>query len=342
MQSKISLTPATYMIERKGETTMQQLIQIFSWALLIGSSHIALAHNHADAEAEVLGLDELTAAFGWDFDSTKIVTEKVAEGLYVLFGVGGNIGVSLGEDGVLIVDNQFPQVMDKIEAAISDIGGKRVNYAINTHWHFDHAEGNNALGPKGATIFAHKNARIDMASGGIINLVISKYKQQPYPKQALPVFTFDDRMQIHFNDNEIELFHFSHAHTNGDAAVVFRKQNAIHLGDVFNNSGYPFVDVDSGGGIDGMITFCERALAEMAPGAIIIPGHGPVTDASALSRYIYMLKTVRSRIAAMIADGKTMQEVMDAKPTSDFDAVYGPETASLGFVNRVYTSLSRQ
>ena len=98
----------------KGETTMQQLIQIFSWALLIGSSHIALAHNHADAEAEVLGLDELTAAFGWDFDSTKIVTEKVAEGLYVLFGVGGNIGVSLGEDGVLIVDNQFPQVMTKL------------------------------------------------------------------------------------------------------------------------------------------------------------------------------------------------------------------------------------
>ena len=329
-------------IKLLGVRTMRNLSRVFLWTLFVAWSHGVWAHNHASEDTEVLNLDGLTEAFGWDFDSTEIVTEKVADGLYVLFGVGGNIGVSLGEDGVLIVDNQFPQVMDKIEAAISDIGGKRVNYAINTHWHFDHAEGNNAVGPKGATIVAHKNARIDMASGGIINLVISKYKQQPYPKQALPVFTFDDRMQIHFNDNEIELFHFSHAHTNGDAAVVFRKQNAIHLGDVFNNSGYPFVDVDSGGGIDGMITFCERALAEMAPGAIIIPGHGPVTDASALSRSIYMLKTVRSRIAAMIADGKTMQEVMDAKPTSDFDAVYGPETASLGFVNRVYTSLSKE
>ena len=316
--------------------------RLWLWMLLLSWSNAAVAHNHASEDANLMNLDQLTEAFGWDFDSTKIETEKVAEGLYVLFGVGGNIGVSIGEDGVLIVDNQFPQVMDKIEAAIAGIGGEGVDYAINTHWHFDHAEGNNALGPRGTTIVAHKNARVDMAAGGIVNLVISKYKQQPYPKQALPVFTFDDRMQIHFNNNEIELFHFSPAHTNGDTAVIFRKQNAIHLGDVFNNSGYPFVDVDSGGGIDGMITFCERALAEMSPSAIIIPGHGPVTDASALSRYIYMLKTVRSRIASMIADGKTMQEVIDAKPTSDFDTVYGPETASLGFVNRVYTSLSKQ
>ena len=321
---------------------MRNLSRVFSWTLLVACSHGAWAHNHASEEAELMDLDELSATFGWDFESIEIVTEKVGEGLYVLFGVGGNIAVSIGEDGVLIVDNQFPLVMDKIEAAISKIGGRGVDYAINTHWHFDHAEGNNALGPNGTTLVAHRNARIDMASGGIINMVNFKYGQQPYPKKALPALTFDDRMQIHFNDNEIELFHFSPAHTNGDAAVVFRKQNAIHLGDVFNNSGYPFVDVDSGGGIDGMITFCERALAEMAPGAIIIPGHGPVTDAAALSRYIYMLKTVRSRIAAMIADGKTMQEVMDANPTSDFDAVYGPETASLGFVNRVYTSLSKQ
>ena len=321
---------------------MRNLSQVVWWMLLVACSQGAFAHNHVSEEAELMDLDGLTAAFGWDFDSTEIVTEKVADGLYVLFGVGGNIGVSIGADGVLIVDNQFPQVMDKIEAAIAEIGGKGVDYAINTHWHFDHAEGNNALGPKGTTIVAHSNPRTDMASGGVVNLVISKYKQQPYPKQALPIFTFDDRMQIHFNDNEIELFHFSPAHTNGDTAVIFRRQNAIHLGDVFNNSGYPFVDVDSGGGIDGMITFCERALAEMAPGAIIIPGHGPVTDASALARYVYMLKTVRSRVASMIADGKTLQEVMDAKPTSDFDAVYGPETASLGFVNRVYTSLSKQ
>ena len=181
----------------------------------------------------------MASAFGWDLAGAQITSEKVADGLYVLFGVGGNIGVSIGSDGVLIVDDQFPQVMEKIEAAIGEIGGDGVDYAINTHWHFDHAEGNNALGPSGTTIVAHSNARADMAKGGLVNLVIAKYQQQPYPKAALPVLTFDDRMQIHFNDNQIDLMHFSPAHTNGDTAVWFRNQNAVHLGDVFNNSGIP-------------------------------------------------------------------------------------------------------
>lgn len=324
---------------------MKKLRVIVVWALVVLFSQSAWAHNHGSTkedDADLIDLDGLLTAFDWDFDSTKINAEKVAEGLYVVFGVGGNIGVSIGADGVLIVDNQFPQVMEKIEAAIAEIGGDGVDYAVNTHWHFDHAEGNNALGPKGTTIVAHRNARTDMASGGIVNLVIAKYKQQPYPKNALPVLTFNDRMQIHFNDNEIEMLHFSPAHTSGDTAVVFRKQNAVHLGDVFNNTGYPFVDVDSGGSIDGMINFCEQTLAELGPNAIIIPGHGPVTDVPAFSRYIYMLKTVRARVAGMIADGKTLEEVMEAKPTADFDEVYGPESASLGFVNRVYTSLSQQ
>ena len=313
--------------------------------LAIGIMQSAAADNHKTGEASAeqpLSLDELAAVFGWDLAGAQITSEKVADGLYVLFGVGGNIGVSIGSDGVLIVDDQFPQVMEKIEAAIGEIGGDGVDYAINTHWHFDHAEGNNALGPKGTTIVAHRNARADMAKGGLVNLVIAKYQQQPYPKAALPVLTFDDRMQIHFNDNQMDLMHFSPAHTNGDAAVWFRNQNAVHLGDVFNNSGYPFVDVDSGGGIDGMINFCEQTLEAVGPDAIVIPGHGPVTDTAALSRYVYMLKTVRSRVAAMIDDGKTLQEVMDAEPTADFDEVYGPETASLGFVNRVFTSLSQQ
>ena len=320
---------------------MKNRVSLIAGLLLLSSMAIADGHGES-AEQEPMDLETLAGAFGWDLENAQITTEKVADGLYVLFGIGGNIGVSIGEDGVLIVDDQFPQVMEKIEAAISEIGGDGVDYVVNTHWHFDHAEGNLALGPKGATIVAHSNARDDMASGGLVNLVIATYQQQPYPKEALPVFTYDDRMQIHFNDNKIEMMHFSPAHTNGDTAVVFHQQNAVHLGDVFNNSGYPFVDVDSGGGIDGMINFCEQTLEAVGPDAIIIPGHGPVTDTAALSRYIYMLKTVRSRIAAMIAEGKTMQEVMDAQPTADFDEVYGPETASLGFVNRVYTSLNAQ
>tara|TARA_Y100000590_G_scaffold32660_1_gene35905 strand:+ start:831 stop:1781 length:951 start_codon:yes stop_codon:yes gene_type:complete len=294
------------------------------------------AADHEDA----MNLDQVTHAFGWNFEEAEIQTQKVSEGLYVLFGVGGNIAVSIGDDGVLIVDDQFPQVMDKVQAAISKVGGGAVDYAVNTHWHFDHAEGNNALGPQGTKIVAHANARADMAKGGVINMVIAKYKQQPYPEKALPVLTYDHGMQIYFNGGEIDLKNFASAHTNGDTAVFFKKQNAVHLGDVFNNSGYPFIDVGSGGSIDGMIKFCEDTLKHINESTIVIPGHGPVTNTETLKEYISMLKTVRSRVAALIEEGKTLQEIKDTKPTEDFDKVYGPETGSLGFINRVFTSLS--
>ena len=314
---------------------MRTILQTVFAVLLIGSAGLAKAGHHEDA----LNIEQLAKAFGWDLEGADIQSQKVADGLYVLFGIGGNIAVSIGEDGVLIVDDQLPQVMDKIEAAISKIGGGKIDYAINTHWHFDHAEGNNALGPKGTTIVAHSNARADMRQGGIVNMVVAKYNQQPYPKEALPVFTYDEGMQIHFNEGEIDLRNFSSAHTNGDTVVIFKAQNAVHMGDVFNNAGYPFIDVDSGGSIDGMINFCEQTLNISTEDTIVIPGHGPVTNTATLGRYVAMLKTVRDRVALMIAEGKSMEEVVSAKPTADFDKDFGLESASLGFVNRVYTSL---
>ena len=315
---------------------MRTILQTLFVGLLMGSPGFIKADHHEDT----LNIEQLAQAFGWDLEGAEIQSQKVADGLYVLFGIGGNIAVSIGEDGVLIVDDQLPQVMDKIEAAISKIGGGKIDYAINTHWHFDHAEGNNALGPKGTTIVAHSNARADMQQGGIVNMVLAKYNQQPYPKEALPVFTYDEGMQIHFNDGEIDLRNFSSAHTNGDTVVIFKAQNAVHMGDVFNNAGYPFIDVDSGGSIDGMINFCQQTLNISTEDTIVIPGHGPVTNIATLTSYIAMLKTVRDRVALMIADGKSMEEVVSAKPTADFDKDYGPESASLGFVNRVYTSLT--
>ena len=315
---------------------MRAILQTVFAVLLIGSAGLAKAGHHEDA----LNIEQLSQAFGWDLEGAEIQSQKVADGLYILFGIGGNIAVSIGEDGVLIVDDQLPQVMDKIEAAIAQIGGGKIDYAINTHWHFDHAEGNNVLGPKGTTIVAHSNARADMQQGGIVNMVVAKYNQQPYPKEALPVFTYDEGMQIHFNEGEIDLRNFSSAHTNGDTVVIFKAQNAVHMGDVFNNTGYPFIDVDSGGSIDGMINFCEQTLNISTEDTIVIPGHGPVTNTATLGRYITMLKTVRDRVALMIAEGKSMEEVVSAKPTADFDKDFGPESASLGFVNRVYTSLN--
>ena len=293
------------------------------------------------ATEELLTLEQLLERFQWNFEDAGIITQEVGEGLHVLFGIGGNIAASIGEDGVLIVDNMFPEMVPKVRAAIAELGGGDIDYAVNTHWHFDHAEGNLALGPAGTSIVAHDNSAAMMAKTNILNLVVTKYLQEAYPREARPAISFDDRMRLYFNGDEIDIVHAGPAHTAGDAAVIFRKHNAVHFGDVFNNTGYPFIDADSGGGIDGMIAFCQTILDEVGPNAVIIPGHGEVTDSATLQAYIDMLKTVRERVAAMIAEGKSLEEVMAAKPTADFDETFGPEGNSLGFVNRVYTSLMR-
>ena len=292
------------------------------------------------SDETVMDLEQLSEAFSWDFD-TPIEVETIADGLHVFFGIGGNIAVSIGESGVLVVDDQFPEMVPKINDAIAELGGGEIDFAINTHWHFDHADGNKALGPAGSWIVAHEHSAEMMAKDNIINLVIAKYKQDAYPPDARPVISFGDRMTFHFNGGDIELIHAGAAHTAGDVAVIFRKQNAVHFGDVFNKLGYPFVDVDSGGSIDGMIRFCEAVNAELDEDTIVIPGHGVVTDMPDLAAYIEMLKTVRQRVKALIDEGKTMEEVMAADVTADLDEVYGDVSQSLGFINRVYTSLTK-
>ncbi len=292
-----------------------------------------------EANAAVSSRDELLEQFGWNLATAEIRTQKLGEGLFVLFGIGGNIGVSIGESGTLIVDDQFPDLMPKIETAIAKIGGTNVDFAINTHWHFDHADGNLALGPAGTWLVSQAHSREMMTAPQLINLSVARYRQQAYPPRARPVITFDDRMSFHFNGERIDLIHSGPAHTTGDTAVIFRNHNAVHMGDVFNNTGYPFIDADNGGEIDGMIEFCETVLAELEPGAIVIPGHGEVTDDAALRRYVEMLKTVRERISKLIDAGMSVEEVIAAKPTADLDEVFGDVANSLGFVDRVYTSL---
>ena len=288
------------------------------------------AHNH-----DLLDLDGLLTAFGWDFDKTEIRVQKLDDNFYVLFGLGGNIGVSIGAQGTLVVDDQFPEMIPKVTKALAELGSEKVHFAINTHWHFDHAEGNLALGPAGTWLVAQENSREMMLSDNVINLVSAKYLQKAYPAEALPVMTFADRMQFHFNDQTIELLHFGPAHTTGDAAVYFRGVNAIHLGDVFNR-GYPFIDADSGGEIDGMIAFCESVLDVIDRKTKVIPGHGEVSDYNGLAAYVSMLKTVRLRVDGLIAEGNSLEQIIAAKPTSEFDAIYGDPKM---FLDRTYTSL---
>lgn len=297
-----------------------------------------LAHSGMQAP-DLMDLDSITGAFGWDFDNVDIKAEKIADDLYVLFGVGGNIGVNLGEDGVFIVDDQFPQVMPKIKDAIGELGGKSIDFAVTTHWHFDHAEGNLTLGPEGTWLVAHENSREMMKVDRIINMVGFSYDQKAYPESAWPDVTYASDMSFHLNGQTIDLMHFGPAHTTGDTAVIFRGTNAVHLGDVYNNSGYPFIDAGNGGSIDGIIEFCTQTLNQIDEETTVIPGHGPIAGYQNLADYIAMLTVIRDRIVELIKQGKTLEEVMAAKPTAEYDEKMGDPTL---LVNRAYISLTHK
>jgi cyclase len=296
----------------------------------------ALAVGFAAAGGALPSMAQVTAE---QLAAAEIRTETLGDNFYVLFGLGGNIAVSIGSDGVLAVDTQFPELVPRYLAAIRAVGGGAVDFAINTHWHFDHADGNLVLGPTGTWIIAQANSRQRLTQDNTINTVSRPpFPQKAYPPAARPMAAFDERMQVFFNGEEIDLMHFGPAHTTGDAAVFFRHRNTVHLGDVFNNSGYPFIDADNGGDLDGMIAFCEAALKELRPGATVIPGHGPVAKYEDLVAYIAMLKGVRAKLAALIGSGATLEQVIAAKPTAEWDARYGDPARLL---DRAYAALTR-
>ena len=286
---------------------------------------------------KVISTDEAVVELLGSPEETEIRIQKITENLYLFFGLGGNIAVSIGDDGVLIVDDQIPSLIPKIKDAIKEIGGGDLVYTINTHWHFDHAEGNLALDPNITKIISQSNARDYMAKGGLIDMVVNRINQEPYPDYALPVITYENGMTLYFNNEEIEIVHFGPAHTSGDSAVIFHNQNAIHYGDVFVTEGYPFIDVSSGGSINGIINFLSQSLTKLKSGAIILPGHGEIATIQDVEDTISMLKIIRGRILKMIDEGKSLQEVIDSKPTKDFDDKY-PDWLG-NFVNRAYISL---
>jgi cyclase len=314
---------------------MTRILCVF---LLTVTATLCFAHD-AQPVQEPKSLDGLLEVFNWDLKGAKITSQKITDNLYVLFGLGGNIAVSVGEDGVLIVDDQFPELIPDIKLAIQKLGGRGVDFAVNTHWHFDHAEGNLALGPEDTWLVSQANSRAMMLDDHVINLVVASYDQKAYPEDALPSMTFDETMQFHFNGEQIDLKHYGPAHTTGDTAVIFRGSNAVHLGDVYNNAGYPFIDAGNGGTLDGVIKFCSSTIAELNKDSIVIPGHGPVADYQALADYIDMLKTVRERMLKLIEGGASLDDVIAAKVTADWDEKNGDNT---GFINRSYLSLTHK
>ena len=252
-----------------------------------------------------------------DFSKVEVKAEKVAEGVYMLTGSGGNIGLSVGKSGTYLIDDQYAPLSDRILAAIKAITPDPVRFVVNTHWHGDHTGGNENMGKAGALLVAHENVRRRMSSEQFIALFGNKIPASP--EDALPVVTFTDAITFHWNGDEIRVYHVPPAHTDTDSIVHFVKADVVHTGDVFFNGSYPFIDTSSGGRIDGVIEAAERVLAGTGPATRFIPGHGKVGSRADLQAYRDMLKVVRDRVAKLKAEGKSRDETIAAKPTADLD-----------------------
>jgi cyclase len=276
-----------------------------------------------------------------NFDTVQVRTIKAGEGVYMLQGLGGNIGVSSGPDGVLLVDDQYAPLTEKIRAALAGLNPGPIRFILNTHWHFDHTGGNENFGKGGVVIVAHENVRRRMSA----EQFMTSFPQvvPASPSGALPVVTFTDAVTFYYNGDSISAFHVPPAHTDGDVIVWFRHANVIHMGDTFFNGRYPLVDLASGGSSDGFIIAADRVLALSDANTKIIPGHGPLGDRVALQAFRTMMMTVQGRIKQAIAAGRTLDQVKAAKPTADYDAVWGNGriTPTL-FVEILYQDLSRK
>lgn len=271
-----------------------------------------------------------------DMSKVEIKAEKLAPGVAVLFGAGGNIGLTYGPDGTVLIDDQFAPLTPKIQAAVSQLGASPVKFLINTHWHYDHTGGNENLGKAGAVIIAHDNVRIRMAAGSeIAGRVVP-----PAPKVALPVVTYKDGLALHLNDDEVRTHHIHHAHTDGDSIVQWKKANILHMGDLFfNKVTLPFIDLASGGSAKGMIAAIDRALAMANDQTKIIPGHGPMATRADLVAYREMLASVIGAVEAAMREGKSLAAIKAMKPAAQWEVPGGFISGDV-FVETIHKSLS--
>lgn len=275
------------------------------------------------------------AAAQQDLSKVEIKAEPLAPGIAVLFGAGGNIGVSYGEDGTVLIDDQFAPLTPKIQEAVSKLGASPVKFLINTHWHYDHTGGNENLGKAGAIIMAHDNVRVRMAAGADVG----GRAIPPAPKVALPVITYADGLSLHLNGDEVRTYHVQSAHTDGDSIVHWKKSNILHLGDLyFNKVTLPFIDLNSGGSARGLLAAIDRALTIANDSTKIIPGHGPMASRADLVAYRDMLVSVIGAVEAGIRDGKPLAAIQASKPAARWE-VEGGFISGDSFVATVHKSL---
>jgi glyoxylase-like metal-dependent hydrolase (beta-lactamase superfamily II) len=275
-----------------------------------------------------------------DFAQVRIETIPLADGLHMLVGRGGNLVVSTGADGPVLVDDQFAPLAPKIEAAVRALQDRPVRFVINTHWHGDHTGGNEPFGKAGALIVAHENVRRRLSTTQF--MAAFQREVPPAPAAALPVVTFDDGVTLHWNGEEIAVEHVAPAHTDGDALVWFRRAGVVHTGDTYVSGAFPLVDVSSGGSLEGLIASAERVLAQTGPGTKIVPGHGALSSPAELAAWREMLIVVRDRVKAALAAGQGLEAFQREQPLADLAPRYGKGFLDAErFLAIVWSDLSR-
>jgi glyoxylase-like metal-dependent hydrolase (beta-lactamase superfamily II) len=296
--------------------------------------------------AALLSVAALAAAQDQDFSKVEMKVTKVSGNIYMLQGAGGNIAASVGDDGIVIVDDQYAPLADKIAAALKGIGAtdKPVRFIINTHYHGDHTGGNLPFATKGSTVIAQDNVRKRLETGSKAGIGTAMSMDQPaQPKDALPIITFDHDVTVHLNGEDIRALHFPGGHTDGDAVVFFPKNNVVHMGDDFVRYGYPFVDVNAGGSVQGIIAACDKVAGQLPNDVKVIPGHGDLSTLAEVREYSVMLKQTSAAVQAAINLGKTPEQMKKEKILAAWDAKYsGKFINSDLFIDTLYNSLTNK
>jgi cyclase len=282
---------------------------------------------------------------GQDFSKVQIKATKVSGNIYMLEGAGGNIAASIGEDGIVIVDDQFAPLAEKIQASLKSLGitDKPVRFVINTHYHGDHTGGNAPFANTGSTVIAQDNVRKRMATGGAAGNGPGgsiHIEAKPAEKEALPIITFEHDVTVHLNGEDIRALHFPAGHTDGDSIIFFPKNNVVHMGDDFVRYGFPFIDVNSGGSVQGMIAAMEKATAQLPSDVKVIPGHGQLSNLDDVREFTKMLKETSAVVQKALEEHKTLAQMKEEKILEPWKKWSGDFVKTDAFIETLYNSLT--